>query len=115
MIKKRNLLAGDREGDHEANPKPIKGFVPPPSPPPVTPSVRSASGARGLAAKADRGPLPTSGLLFFSWAIFQCLLQDVGATATSGGHNKFLLPFPHTGVACSARGWRMELCVLRIS
>jgi hypothetical protein len=29
MIKKRNLLAGDREGDHEVNLKPIKGFVPP--------------------------------------------------------------------------------------
>jgi hypothetical protein len=37
MIKKRNLLEGEREGVHEANLKPVKGFVPSP----VAPSVRS--------------------------------------------------------------------------
>jgi hypothetical protein len=40
MIKKINLLAGDREADHEANLKPIKSFV---SPPMMLP-VRSAFG-----------------------------------------------------------------------
>jgi hypothetical protein len=29
MIKKINLIAWDKEGDHEANFKPIKGYVPP--------------------------------------------------------------------------------------
>jgi hypothetical protein len=35
MIKKRNLLEGEREGVHEANLKPVKGFVPLPATPPV--------------------------------------------------------------------------------
>jgi hypothetical protein len=35
MIKKSNLLEGEREGVHEANLKPVKGFVPSPATPPV--------------------------------------------------------------------------------
>jgi hypothetical protein len=95
MIKKINLIAWDREGDHEANFKPIKGSVPPSA----TLAWRTEAPCRWEGCRSLVG-------LFLS-VFFKMLTRRLHLEVTV----KSSPPYPHPGGASSdGRGMRRVVC-----